>query len=180
MEMWISRAWGRPLPRAQLASLGKLTSWALLAFEALRVGDLALRGQLGAALAGRRGALLAAELVLGGLVPLALLAPARLRARTAALFWGALLACGGVVLNRVSVVALAMDLRGPMPFRPDPYVPSAFEWGVSIGLVAATIFLFGWAARHMPVLPKAGPAPAGAASAEVGAGRGSHGGISPA
>jgi formate dehydrogenase iron-sulfur subunit len=38
-------------------------------------------------------------------------------------------------------------------------VPSAFEWGVSVGLVAATIFLFGWAARNMPVLPKEEGAP---------------------
>jgi formate dehydrogenase iron-sulfur subunit len=59
-----------------------------------------------------------------------------------------------VVLNRASVVAFAMDLKGPMPFAPGSYFPSAFEWGVSVGLVAATIFLFGWAARNMPVLPK--------------------------
>jgi formate dehydrogenase iron-sulfur subunit len=29
-----------------------------------------------------------------------------------------------------------------------------FEWGLSVGLIAATIFLFGLAARIMPVLPK--------------------------
>jgi formate dehydrogenase iron-sulfur subunit len=28
------------------------------------------------------------------------------------------------------------------------------EWGISIGLIAATIFLFGLGARLMPVLPK--------------------------
>jgi len=31
-------------------------------------------------------------------------------------------------------------------------VPSIVEWGVSIGLIAATIFLFGLAARFVPVL----------------------------
>ena len=66
----------------------------------------------------------------------------------------ALLACGGVVLDRANVVVFAMNLRGPMPFAPRPYFPSAFEWGVSVGLIAATVFLFGWAARNMPVLPK--------------------------
>jgi formate dehydrogenase iron-sulfur subunit len=87
-------------------------------------------------------------------VPLVVLGTARLRERPAALFWGALLACGGVVLNRVNVVALAMQLRGPIPqAAPQAYAPSPFEWGVSVGLVAATIFLFGWAARTMPVLP---------------------------
>ena len=33
-------------------------------------------------------------------------------------------------------------------------MPSIVEWGVSIGLIAATIFLFGLGARLMPVLPK--------------------------
>jgi formate dehydrogenase iron-sulfur subunit len=153
VEMWIARAWGRALRMAQLASLAKLAFWALLVFEVVRVGDLAVRGQLGAALAGSRAPLLVAEILLGGLVPLAILGPAKLRENRTALFWGALLACGGVVFNRANVVAFAMDLKGPMPYAPQRYFPSAFEWGVSLGLVAATIFLFGWAARNMPVLP---------------------------
>jgi formate dehydrogenase iron-sulfur subunit len=37
---------------------------------------------------------------------------------------------------------------------PESYTPSIFEWGISIGLIAATIFLFGLGARIMPVLPK--------------------------
>ena len=40
---------------------------------------------------------------------------------------------------------------------PETYVPSIFEWGVSIGLIAATIFLFGLGARLLPVLAKAEP-----------------------
>jgi formate dehydrogenase iron-sulfur subunit len=61
----------------------------------------------------------------------------------------------GVVFNRVNVVLLAMDLKGPMPqIAPEAYAPSIFEWGISIGLIAATIFLFGLGARLMPLLPK--------------------------
>ncbi|HEU4892482.1 MAG TPA: hypothetical protein VFT47_13085 [Vicinamibacterales bacterium] len=37
---------------------------------------------------------------------------------------------------------------------PETYRPTVIEWGISIGLIAATIFLFGLAARLMPVLPK--------------------------
>jgi formate dehydrogenase iron-sulfur subunit len=154
VEMWIAKAWGRPLRMAQLASLGKLGFWALLIFEAVRIGDLVLRGELGAAFAGPHAPLFAVEVLLGGLVPLVLLSAAKLRQNPMALFWGALLACSGVILDRVNVVIFAMNLKGPMPFAPEPYVPSAFEWGLSIGLIAATIFLFGWAARNMPVLPK--------------------------
>lgn len=50
----------------------------------------------------------------------------------------------------------AMNLRGPMPqFAPETYSPSIVEWGISIGLIAAIIFLFGLGARLLPLLPKA-------------------------
>jgi formate dehydrogenase iron-sulfur subunit len=43
-----------------------------------------------------------------------------------------------------------------MPWEaPEAYMPSIFEWGISIGLIAATIFLFGLGARLLPILPKA-------------------------
>jgi formate dehydrogenase iron-sulfur subunit len=47
-----------------------------------------------------------------------------------------------------------MTLPGPMPgLRPEIYTPSLVEWGISVGLIAATIFLFGLAARLVPLLP---------------------------
>jgi formate dehydrogenase iron-sulfur subunit len=105
------------------------------------------------------GLAFAAEIVLGGLVPLALLASRSLRSRPDTLFWAALLAVLGVVYNRMNVVLFAMTFRGRMPWvAPHSYAPSIFEWGISIGLIAATIFLFGLAARWMPVLVKAQPA----------------------
>jgi formate dehydrogenase iron-sulfur subunit len=71
------------------------------------------------------------------------------------LFLGTLLAAAGVVFNRVNVVLLAMDLKGPMPgVAPSSYNPSVFEWGVSVGLIAASIFLFGLGVRFLPILPK--------------------------
>ena len=70
-------------------------------------------------------------------------------------YFGALLATLGVVFNRVNVVLFAMTLKGSMPqVSPETYSPTIVEWGVSIGLIAATIFLFGLGVRMMPVLPK--------------------------
>ena len=61
----------------------------------------------------------------------------------------------------MNVVLFAMTFRGRMPWvAPESYVPSIVEWGISIGLIAATIFLFGLAARLMPVLSKPQPAEA--------------------
>ena len=135
--------------------MGQITWWSLLVYLVFRLGDLALRGQLAGAFSGRFGLAFAAEIVLGGLVPLVLLSRSTLRSRPAVLLVGALLAVLGVVYNRTNVVLFAIDLRGRMPWvAPERYAPSAVEWGVSVGLIAATIFLFGLGARWVPVLPR--------------------------
>jgi formate dehydrogenase iron-sulfur subunit len=155
IAMWIDRAWKRPFPPAQLASVGQITFWALVVYLGFRLGDLAFRRQLAGAFSGRMGLAFAAEILLGGVLPLILLSRAALRARPGLLFLGSLLAVLGVVYNRINVVIFAMDLRGRMPWTaPERYSPSLVEWGISIGLIAATIFLFGLGARWVPVLPK--------------------------
>jgi formate dehydrogenase iron-sulfur subunit len=135
--------------------MGQITFWSLLVYLIFRLGDMAVRGQFAEAFSGSMGAIFAFEIMLGGLVPLALLSRARWRARSALLLAGTLLTAMGVTFNRVNVVLFAMHLKGPMPqVAPAYYSPSVFEWGISIGLIAATIFLFGLGARLMPLLPK--------------------------
>ena len=155
IAMWIGRAWNRPFPRRQLASVGQVTFWALVVYLAFRLGDLALRGQLSGAFSGRMGLAFAVEIVLGGVVPLVLLSRAALRVRPGLLLVASALAVLGVVYNRTNVVLFAMDFRGRMPWvAAERYAPSFVEWGISIGLIAATVFLFGLGARWVPVLPK--------------------------
>lgn len=159
IEMWIAKAWRRQLRTAQLEAMGRITLWALLVYLVFRLGDMALRGQFVHAFSGRLGALFAVEIVLGGIIPLILLARMSQRMQSKVLFAGALLTALGVIFNRVNVVLLAMNLKGPMPqTAPEPYSPTIFEWGVSIGLIAAAIFLFGLGARLMPLLPREKPA----------------------
>jgi len=155
VEMWIAKGWRRDLRIQQLAAMGQITFWSLLVYLVFRLGDMAVRGQFAGAFSGKLGGLFAIEILLGGVVPLALLSRASLRSRPDVLFFGALLTTLGVVFNRVNVVILAMNLKGPMPqIAPATYSPTIFEWGVSIGLISATIFLFGLGARLVPVLPK--------------------------
>ena len=155
IEMWMAKAWKRRLRMPQLASMGQITFWSLLVYLLFRLSDMVVRGRLANAFSGSLGALFAIEIVLGGLLPLAILSRASLRTRPLALFGGAILATLGVILNRVSVVYLAMNLRGAMPqTAPETYFPSIFEWGVSVGLIAASIFLFGLGAKLLPLLPK--------------------------
>jgi formate dehydrogenase iron-sulfur subunit len=155
IEMWIAKAWKRKLPIVQLSAMGQISLWALLVYLVFRLGDMAVRGEFSEAFSGRLGFLFVTEVLLGGIVPLALLAPASLRLQPKVLFAGALLATLGVIFNRVNVVLLAIHLKGPMPqIAPASYTPTVFEWGVSVGLIAATIFLFGLGARLVPLLPK--------------------------
>jgi formate dehydrogenase iron-sulfur subunit len=158
IDMWIAKAWHRPLQMKPLSSVGQITFWSLVAYLGFRLGDMALRGQLAGAFGGRLGVAFAAEILLGGVVPLVLLSRKPLRDRPDLLFTGALLALLGVIYNRCNVVLFAMTFRGRMPWdAPQPYWPSLVEWGISIGLIAATIFLFGLGARLFPVLAKPEP-----------------------
>jgi formate dehydrogenase iron-sulfur subunit len=153
--MWMAKAWNRQIRISQLASMARIAFWSLVIYFVFRLGDMVIRGQLVSALSGKAGILFAVEVVLGGIVPLLLLSRGSLRMQSGLLFLGAVFATLGVVFNRINVVLWAMDLRGPMPqTRPASYLPSVFEWGISIGLIAATIFLFGLGARLLPLLPK--------------------------
>jgi formate dehydrogenase iron-sulfur subunit len=158
IEMWIAKGWERRLDITRLASVGQIAFWALLVYLVFRLGDMAIRNQLSGAFAGSLGIAFAAEIVLGAVVPLILLARKALRQRPRLLFLASLLTLVGVAYNRMNVVLFAMTFRGRMPWgAPEVYSPSVVEWGISIGLIAATIFLFGLAARLMPVLPAEGP-----------------------
>jgi formate dehydrogenase iron-sulfur subunit len=146
-----------PIPPPQQAADALVDAAAKFDVDALEVifGPDGIRGQFAGAIAGKLGALFAIEILVGGVLPLALLSRATLRARPIVLLCGALLTTLGVVFNRINVVILAMHLKGPMPqIAPASYSPTIFEWGVSIGLIAATIFLFGLGARLVPLLPK--------------------------
>jgi formate dehydrogenase iron-sulfur subunit len=158
VDMWIAKGWRRPLEITRLASVGQIAFWALLVYLVFRLGDMAIRNQLSGAFTGGLGLAFAAEILLGGVLPLILLARKSLRQRADVLCVASLLVVLGVAYNRMNVVLFAMTFRGRMPWgAPESYMPSIVEWGVSIGLIAATIFLFGLAARHMPVLSRAEP-----------------------
>jgi formate dehydrogenase iron-sulfur subunit len=152
VEMWIAKAFKRAMRLEQLAALGGAAFWALLVYGTFRVGDLAVRGELGHALG---KPLFLVEVGLGVVLPLVLLATKGQRLKPAVLGLASALATGGIVLNRMNVVVFGMSLKGAAPQQaPQAYFPSVVEWGVSLGLIAATIFLFGLAVRHLPVLPK--------------------------
>ena len=155
INMWIARAWHRPLDMKTLAAVGQITFWSMVVYLGFRLGDMAIGGVLATAFSGKYAVPFAVEIILGGLVPLVLLSTRSLRMQRGILFAATLLAVLGVVYNRTNVVLFAMNFRGRMPWVvAQPYLPSLVEWGISVGLIAATIFLFGLGVRLIPLLPK--------------------------
>jgi len=121
-----------------LASLGGAARWILLFYAALRLSDLAVRGQLRWAwLAGWHSVLFWLELGLMALAPAALLFIPAVRASRAGQFTAAVIGVAGVVLNRIDVGGLAHAGRtGPW------YLPSWTEIAASAGVVSAAALAF--------------------------------------
>jgi formate dehydrogenase iron-sulfur subunit len=152
IDFWVARAFKRRLNLVQAGSMGEIAFWSLAVDTVARFADLASRGQMLRAL---DNTLVLAELTFGLAVPLVLLSSRKLRESPSLLFIGALLSMLGVVFNRANVVVFGMTVPGALPqIAPESYFPTTVEWGISIGLIAATIFLFNAGAKYLPILPK--------------------------
>src|SRR3954471_23167205 len=102
VEMAVARAWRRPLRLPQLAAMGQITFWSLLVYLVFRLGDMAVRGQFAGAFSGGTGALFAIEIIVGGIVPLLMLARESQRLQHRTLLFAALLVAAGITFNRVN------------------------------------------------------------------------------
>jgi len=150
-----------PRPRGPALPMLRNLAWigaSILAVHfVLKVVDLALSGEMSALFAGTwESWLFAVELLLGGLLPIALLLIPRARSSPAGLGLAALSAVLGLVLYRLDV-----GIFGYFWSAEVPYVPSLAEWAVGLGVVAAaglvflavvenfTIFDDGWKERRL-------------------------------
>jgi Ni/Fe-hydrogenase subunit HybB-like protein len=148
-----SRAFGRRPETRLLGSLAPVIAGVIGLFLALRLGDMALRGSLGAAFVpGKYAAWFWAENLLLA-VPAAMLLGQGARDRASTQFGAALSILAGGILYRFDTYILAYD--------PGPgwsYFPSVLEILVTAGFVAAEIMIYLWVVRRLPVLPSATPA----------------------
>ena len=121
-----------------LASLGRAAPWVLLAYLALRFGDLAARGQLAhLAAAEWRVAFFWFEIAAMALAPLVLFSIPRVRRSRGGQWTAAGLGVFGIVLNRVDVGGLMHLGRGD-----HFYLPAWTEIAVSAGVVSAATLAF--------------------------------------
>jgi Ni/Fe-hydrogenase subunit HybB-like protein len=121
-----------------LAALGAAARWVLLGYLALRLGDLAVRGQLGTLLGpGWQVKMFWFEIAAMAIVPAALLFIPQVRRTRAGQWTAAVLGVFGVVLNRIDVGGLAHLGRGT-----EFYTPAWTELAVSAGIVSAAALVF--------------------------------------
>jgi Ni/Fe-hydrogenase subunit HybB-like protein len=133
-----------------LGGLGRVASPVLFLYAGLRVGDLAWRGELAAALDGSfLAALFLFELAISAVIPAVLLASPGVRASARGVGIAALLTVLGVIGYRFNLCIVAFE-------RPDvvAYFPTLVEVGASLGIVAGAGLLFVFFVERLRVYPE--------------------------
>lgn len=142
-----SRVFRKPLETDVIIGLGKALPYILTLYLLLKVGDIVARGAVDAAFTlNTQSILFWVEIMVGVVLPLALLLSSEVSRSASGLFWSALCVIVGLVLNRlnVGIVGIKVDSW-------QTYFPSWMEFAISIGIVSAGLILFSLAARHLPV-----------------------------
>lgn len=142
-----ARAFNREIEMPLLSQLGKALLGVLAVYGLLRVLDLASRGALALLREPTTETLLfVLEIALGTLVPVALLASARVRENREALFATAVLVITGFLLNRLNVSITGLEASSGAH-----YFPRWTEVSVTLSLVGAGFLLFALAVRYLRV-----------------------------
>jgi len=148
MEHVLATRFLRRVPRLDaLASLAKIQVWLLALYLILRVADLTYRGVSDAALEfSWLSVSLWLEVGAGFLVPLVLFSLPEIRASAWGLFTASSLVAGGVLLDRLNVAVISMRVK-----HWETYFPATGEIMTTLGVVAAGVLVFAWAARNLPI-----------------------------
>lgn len=134
-----------------LTPLTRITIFLLGLYLALKIGDMVVRGTYVYLLDGtaQTNAFLV-EVILGVLVPwLMLLSPSVRRSRQA-LFIACSMIVGGVLVNRINVFVVGYR----PPISEANYFPAIGEILVTVGLIAALMFIYRAIVTYLPVLNK--------------------------
>jgi hypothetical protein len=138
-----------------LRGLTRAAAIAMGLYLAVRLGDLAWRGQLGYALEGSwASGLFLVELLISTVIPILIFTLPSLRERQGLVGAGAMLAVVGFVMHRVDVGGLAQ-----LPLTGDAYLPALCELTVSLGIVAGMALVFFFLVERLPVWEEPPPLP---------------------
>lgn len=147
-----SKYFHRQLELPLLSDLGRILAVVLSFYAVLRFEDLYHRGVLKLLLHPRYETwLFLLEVVVGLLLPIAMLFTRRIRESTGGLYLAAVLTVLGFITNRLNVSITGMEGAAGMH-----YIPKWTEMAVTAMIVAGGFALFGLAAKYLPIFPAEG------------------------
>lgn len=131
----------------QLTGLTRAASVVLILYLVLRLGDLAVRGQLAYAVDGSWFATLFwIELLMSAIAPALLFSLPRTRGTPWAISWGVFLTVAGFILHRADVGGIShIAVTG------ETYIPALSELSVSLGVVSGLGLVFLFFVEHLQV-----------------------------
>lgn len=142
-----ARSFGRCIEAKVLQGVARIGVYVYAAYVALRIGDMAIRGQLHHILDFDRASIFfLVEITFGFVLPMFLYLMPRVRRNTRWLYHAAQLAVFGFIVNRMNVGITGFEVVEGVS-----YVPSWEEISVTLSLVTAGVILFNLAGRFLPV-----------------------------
>ncbi len=134
-----------------LTPLTRITIFLLGLYLALKVGDMVVRGTYVYLLDfnAQTNAFLV-EVLFGVIVPWLMLLSPKLRRSRQALFIACAMIVGGVLINRINVFVVGYR----PPISEANYFPAIGEVLVTVGLIAALMFIYRFIVTYLPVLNK--------------------------
>jgi Ni/Fe-hydrogenase subunit HybB-like protein len=160
--VWIvaSKVFGRKRVEMDLlGGIAKASLWLWATYAVLRIGDLFLTGDARAMFAfDSQSIWFWVEVLFMAIVPIVLFAIKSVRQSQAGLLVASLVVIAGVFMNRFNstLTAQAVNRFTVESVREAAtYSPHLLEWAVQIGVLAAAVLVWYFAARLLPILPEA-------------------------
>ena len=148
-----SKSFGRKPEMPVLSKFARFIPIFLGLYGLAKITDLAVRDQLGVLFNGSfKSNLCILEICLGILIPLGLFLNERARNNPIILFTAAGLVLGGLVFNRINVYLVAFR----PPYAHHVYYPSFGEISVTVGFIAAIMFLYRVFVTIFPIIASDG------------------------
>ncbi len=145
-----SKYFHRQLELPLLSDLGRILAVVLSAYLVLRFEDLYHRSALKLVLQPRYETyLFLLEVVVGLILPIAMLLSRRVRQSAGGLYLAAVLTVLGFITNRLNVSITGMEGAAGMH-----YVPKWTEMAITAMMIASGFALFGVATKYLPIFPE--------------------------
>ena len=142
-----ARFFKRKLEVDLLKDVGQVLCWAIIGYLALRGLDLVLRGVNTEVLViTPQATAFWIEVVIGLLIPLAILLTPEFARSGSWLFVASLAVIAGLIINRFNVAVTGISAKFS-----EAYFPHWMEIAISIGVVSLGVLVYVWICRHFPV-----------------------------